>query len=104
MKHILSIALKINLRDKRMGNSEGLEIHCPPLYVDRHPDSTLEYHQMDINSSSKKEMCQLVFSLILAIIFLVFSFTPALCQDRKEGKGFRLIYGGNLLGTIKPCG
>lgn len=59
---------------------------------------------MDINNRSKKEMYRLLFSLIFTIIFLVFPLTPALSQGRKEEKGLRLIYGGNLLGTIKPCG
>jgi hypothetical protein len=52
----------------------------------------------------KKETYPLRFHLVFILSFLACALVPAVSQARAAGKTLRLIYGGNLLGTIKPCG
>jgi hypothetical protein len=59
---------------------------------------------MATHDRSKKETCRLRFYLVFIISFLACAFAPAVGRAGVAEKTLRVIYGGNLLGTIKPCG
>ncbi len=57
-----------------------------------------------IMSNSRKEIYRLCLSLVFLITPLLFVFAAPAAGRARAKQVLRIIYGGNLLGTIKPCG